>query len=189
MSDPSPSIAFTGYAIVSADGFITDASGVMPNSLKIDADQAYFQAALDDADVTLMGRHTHEAAPNVKGRRRVVVSRSVRGLIQEDARTWWANPDQIISEAVFSALPAPNRHVAVVGGTRVFDWILGGPGFSAFHLSVARTTTLDRGRPVFEGADSLAKAESLLKKRGLKLNHRAWLDRERGVELLVYEAA
>ncbi|MGI9434571.1 MAG: hypothetical protein ACR2Q4_07060 [Geminicoccaceae bacterium] len=188
MFEPSQDATFTGYAIVSAEGFIADGDGVMPDSLRFDADWAYFQAALDEADVALMGRHTHEAAPNIKRRRRVVVSRSVRGLIQENTHTWWANPDQIISEAVFSALPAPNRHVAVVGGTRVFDWVRSGPGFSAFHLSVARNVRLGGGRPVFKGAHNLSEMTSLIKEHGLKLERRVWLDRPAGLELLVYAA-
>ena len=66
MTSPGPSLAFAGYAIVSADGFIADDDGHMPDSLKFEADWAYFQAALDRADITLIGRLTHEAAPNVK---------------------------------------------------------------------------------------------------------------------------
>ena len=66
-----------GYAIVSAEGMIADADGVMPDSLKNDADQAMFTAGLDAADVVVHGRHSHEGQPNSPRRRRLVATRSV----------------------------------------------------------------------------------------------------------------
>ncbi|MDE3175476.1 MAG: hypothetical protein KGM15_05120, partial [Pseudomonadota bacterium] len=57
-----------GYAIVSQDDRIADAAGIMPECLKNDADWAHFQAELDRADWIALGRASHEAAPNQRGR-------------------------------------------------------------------------------------------------------------------------
>jgi hypothetical protein len=56
-----------GYVIVSADGMIADATGVMPDSIRNAADQHFFQAGLDEAAVIVHGRHSHEAARARRG--------------------------------------------------------------------------------------------------------------------------
>ena len=45
-----PAFRFNGYVIVSADGMLADASGVMPDTLKFPGDLAFFTAGLDRAD-------------------------------------------------------------------------------------------------------------------------------------------
>ena len=50
-----------GYVIVSADGMIADALGVMPASIRNDADQAFFQAGLDAAAGRLRNRSSYRA--------------------------------------------------------------------------------------------------------------------------------
>ena len=49
-----------GYAIVSEDGMLTNASGIMPDQLKFEADQKFFERGLDGVDVVVHGRHSHE---------------------------------------------------------------------------------------------------------------------------------
>ena len=49
-----------GYAIVSEDGMLADATGIMPDSLKFGADQAFFESGLDGVDVVVHGRYSHE---------------------------------------------------------------------------------------------------------------------------------
>ena len=180
------SIAFKGYAIVSADGFIADEAGDMPDSLRFDADWRYFQAALDAADLTLLGRHTHEAAPNRKERRRLVVSRGVRAMLQENARTWWVNSDDVASTSAVTVVAGSKATVAVVGGTGVFSWILDDVGFDAFHLSIAHHVRLSSGRPLLDGADTLEDAIDKLKAKNLSLGERRWLDQGSGLELLIF---
>ena len=51
-----------GYAIVSADSMIADASGAM-DALKFDADQQFFWASLDAAAAVAYGRHSAEGGP------------------------------------------------------------------------------------------------------------------------------
>ena len=51
-----------GYAIVSVDSMIADASGNM-GALKFDADQKFFLASLDAAAAVAHGRHSVEGGP------------------------------------------------------------------------------------------------------------------------------
>ena len=182
-------MTFKGYAVVSADGFIADDQGRMPDALRFDADWVYFQAALDSADVTLLGRHTHEAAPNGKGRRRLVVSRGVRAVIREDVRTWWVNSEDVAPASAVAAVAGAAADVAVVGGTGVFSWILDEGGFHEFHLSVAHDVRLGAGRPLFEGVDGLDQAIAKLEQSGLTVGRRSWFDKEGGLELLLLKRA
>lgn len=178
--------AFKGYAIVSADGFIADDRGRMPDALRFEADWTHFQAALDSADVTLLGRHTHEAAPNVNGRCRLVASRGVRAVIQEDARTWWVNPGEVTPSSAVAVIAGTEARVAVVGGTGVFGWILAEGGYDEFYLSVARHVRLGAGRPLFEDAPDLEAALLALESKGLGAGARSWLDEAAGLELLSF---
>jgi hypothetical protein len=45
-----------GYAIVSEDGMLANASGIMPDQLKFEADQKFFERGLDGVDVVVHGR-------------------------------------------------------------------------------------------------------------------------------------
>ncbi len=179
-------IGFKGYAIVSADGFIADAAGRMPETLRFDADWTYFQAGLDAADLTLLGRHTHEAAPNPRGRRRLVVSRGVRAVIREDERTWWANSEDVMPRSAVAAAIGTRVTVAVVGGTGVFGWILDDAGYDEFHISVAHDVSLGAGRPLLDGVRGLEAGVDRLVRAGMVLENRSWLDREAALELLLF---
>lgn len=186
MTKPRSPHVFEGYAVASADGLIADADGQMPESLKFDADWDYFQAALDRADITLIGRHTHEAAPNTKKRRRLVFSSRARGLIKADETAFWIDPAKTDPHAAIAEISGAASKVAVVGGRGVFDWVLSNSGFSAFHLSVARQVRLGHGQWIFEDTPDLESAVALLEAEGLGLSQAIWLDRDAGLELLVY---
>ena len=179
-------IRFKGYAVASADGFIADDGGRMPDSLRFEADWDYFQTALDAADVTLLGRHTHEEAPNVKRRRRLVVSRGVRAVMRENTTTWWVNPKEITPASAVVMVAGTTADVAVVGGTRVFDWILDEDGYDEFHLSVAHNVRIGAGRPLFDDAGDLRTAIAKLEEAGLTVRQRSWFDRNAGLELLIF---
>lgn len=186
MTMPRCSHRFEGFAVVSADGFIADAEGRMPDRLKFDADWGYFQAALDRADITLIGRSTHEAAPNIKKRRRLVFSTRVADVVREDERTFWIDPAKVDPGAVISEMVGSDADIAVVGGQGVFDWALSNPGFSAFHLSLAHQVQLGRGQRIFADAADLDAAVSLLEAQGLSLSHQSWFDQAAELELLIY---
>jgi hypothetical protein len=69
-----------GYAIISDDNCIADATGATPPALRSEADWAYFQQELDRSDVTVLGRLGHEANANTSGRLAVPGGRRVFDL-------------------------------------------------------------------------------------------------------------
>ena len=81
-----------GYAIACLDGTIADATGLMPDSLKLEADQRFFEKALDRAAVVVHGRMSHEGQPNSAKRRRLILTRRVKALAHDpdnaNARFW-----------------------------------------------------------------------------------------------------
>src|ERR1700678_3297276 len=69
-----------GYAIVSEDGMLANAAGIMPDSLKFEADRHFFERGLDGVDVVVHGRHSHEQQPHSYLRRRLVLSRQLSAI-------------------------------------------------------------------------------------------------------------
>ena len=65
------------YAIASADGMIADETGAMPKSLTLEADQRFFEKALDRAAVVAHGPLSQEDQPNSPTRRRLILTRKV----------------------------------------------------------------------------------------------------------------
>jgi hypothetical protein len=69
-----------GYAIVSEDGMLATAAGIMPGALKFDADARFFEAGLNGVDVVVHGRHSEERQPNSPQRRRIILTRQVASI-------------------------------------------------------------------------------------------------------------
>ena len=46
-----------GYAIVSEDGMLANAAGVMPDALQFEADKHFFEQGLDGVDIVVHGRN------------------------------------------------------------------------------------------------------------------------------------
>ena len=131
-----------GFVIVSADGMIADATGHMPDSIKNDADQKFFQDSLDSAAVLLHGRHSHEGGPRADKRRRLVLTRKIKGIAPDPAHPQsllW-NPAGATLDEALQAVGAPDGVIAIIGGTDVFGMFL--PHYDAFHLSHAETQDL-----------------------------------------------
>lgn len=173
-----------GYAIVSDNDRIADATGLTPDVLRNDADWAYFQAELNKSDLTVLGRLGHEANPNPKKRLRMVLSSSSSGLDRrEDA--WWWNPGKLSwEEAIGRVLPNGGR-VAVPGGRRVFDLFLTA-GYTAFHLTRAEGAFIPDGVAVFSECDAGKSAEAVLAEAGLKPVEKQVLDPNGPVSLVVW---
>jgi hypothetical protein len=177
-------IQIHGYAIVSDDDRIADAKGRMPDILRNDADWKYFQAELDKSAVTVLGRLGHEANPNPRGRRRMIVSSSSPGL-ERRADGWWWNPELSgWNEAVRAVLPEGGR-VAVPGGRRVFDLFLD-IGYDAFHLARAEGSRIPGGVALFSSCDQGKNAETALAETGLRSRTRMILDQAVPVSLTVW---
>ena len=115
-----------GYAIVSADGMLANAAGVMPNSLKFEGDQAFFERGLDGVDVVVHGRNSHEQQRNSDLRRRLILTRRVSSIASDpknDNALFW-NPAGATLEQALAVLGKPNDRIGVIGGTEVFGIFL-----------------------------------------------------------------
>ena len=158
-----------GYAIASADGMIADSTGLMPNSLKLEADQRLFEEALDRADVIVHGRMSYEGQPNSPRRRRLILTRRTASLATDpdkpNARFW--NPAGASLEEACAALGCRAGTIAVIGGPFAFSLFL--PiGYDVFDLSRAVKVRLPGGVPVFEEGRLGRTPEEVLSDAGMK---------------------
>jgi len=164
-----------GYAIVSTDGMLADQDGVMPDALKVPADQRFFEAGLDRADVMVHGRHSNEQQRRSPSRKRLIVTRRVGGVAPDPsnslARLW--NPAGASLEDAVAALGVDDAVIAVIGGTDVFGLFL--DDYDAFHLTRGPQVRLPSGRPVFPSVPRLT-PEDVLAEHGLILSEREVLD-------------
>ena len=173
-----------GHAIVSVDDCIAGVDGTTPAGLHNDADWARFQAALDDAAVTALGRRAHEANPNPKGRNRLVLSSSASG-VERRTDGWWWNPAEVsLADALAESAPRGGI-VAVPGGRLVFDYFLGA-GFDAFHLARHRRVSIAGGVPIFSAVGAGKNADAILAGHGLVAGPVEILDDEADVALTVW---
>jgi hypothetical protein len=179
-----PGIEIHGYAIVSDDDRIADGSGRTPAALRNEADWAVFQSELDRADLVALGRLGHETNPNVRRRRRLVLSGAVPGL-EPRPDAWWWNPERFPwRDAAARLLPHGGR-VAVPGGQGVFDLFLA-TGYDAFHLTRAHGVRLEAGRRLFSACDAGASAEAVLAAAGLRPDAAVAIDAAAGVVLTIW---
>jgi dihydrofolate reductase len=173
-----------GFVIVSTDGMIADAQGVMPAAIRNDADQAFFQAGLDRAAVVVHGRHSYEGSARAAQRRRLVVTRQIATTAPDptypNALLW--NPTGATLEAAIAALGAADGPVAIIGGTEVFSMFL--PRYDMFYLSRAAHAKIPGGRPVFNEVGPHATPEDVLTRHGLKPGPRHDLDVAAGISVV-----
>ena len=175
-----------GYAIVSADSMVADASGTM-DGLKFDADQQFFWASLDTAAAVAHGRYSAEGGPRGERRRRLILTRRIAGLARDPqnpkALSW--NPSGASFEDAWRALGAPDGALAVIGGTGVFGLFLE-IGYDSFHLSRAKNLRLPGRRPLFPKLQRKVTPEEMLAMHGLKPGTEQVLDASAGVTLVTW---
>jgi hypothetical protein len=181
---PVARIEIHGHAIVTDDDRISGPDGATPEALRIEADWRRFQDELDKADLIVLGRLGHEANPNPKRRRRLVVSSSARGLEMREPAFWW-NPAEAEWPQVAATLLPNGGRVAVPGGQGVFDLFLT-LGYDAFHLTRGRGVTAPGGRALFAACDKGRTAESVLLDAGLKADETQVLDAAANVVLTLW---
>ncbi len=173
-----------GHAIVSADDFIAGADGLTPPELRNEADWRRFQAALNEATVTVLGRLGHEANPNYARRRRLVLTRSVAAL-EKGYDCWRWNPaGATLADALHEVAPGGGI-VAVPGGQPVFDFFLA-VGYDAFDLARAEKARLKVGITLFSGLRADRTANDVLLQAGLKPDPTETLDPDADVTLTVW---
>lgn len=165
------------YVIASADGMIADKTGLHPNSLKLVADQRFFEKALDRADVLAHGRRSHEGQPNSAKRRRLILTRKVASLAADpdNAKAKFWNPAGASLEEACAAVGCFSGTVAVIGGPGVYSYFLK-IGYDDFYLSRAPKVKLPGGVPVFTQGRLGRSAEEVLTEAGLKPGETQHLD-------------
>ena len=176
-----------GYVIVSADGMIADAKGEMPDSIHNDADQRYFQEALDRAAAVVHGRHSHEGGPRAARRKRLIVTRRTSAIARDPAHPnalLW-NPLGASLDPTLAQLGVADGTIAVIGGPEVFSLFL--PLYDAFHLSRAANAKIPGGLAVFTEVGPNATPEDVLVRHGLRPGPRRDLDASAGVSVVTWE--
>jgi dihydrofolate reductase len=168
-----------GYVIASADGMIADETGVMPLSLQLDADKRYFEEALEHVEAVVHGRRSQEIQPKSAGRRRLILTRRVKGLAPhpENPMALLWNPAGASFEEACAALGVSAGKIAVIGGPLVYSLFLK-TGYDAFHLCRAVNVKLPGGLPVFARDRFGGEPEAALKGAGLKAAGTLRLDDE-----------
>ena len=175
---PQPIIE--GYAIVSADGMLADAQGVMPDTLKFKADQRFFEAGLDACDLVVHGRHSREEHARSAERRRLILTRRGPGLeaATQSPQVFYWNPAGTPFEDALAAFDKPVTRIGVIGGTEVFGLFL--PRYDVFWLTRGPTPPLPGGRPVFPQVPALT-PEEVMTRAGLTAREHRVLDAKAGV--------
>lgn len=168
-----------GYAVVGDNDRIADAAGKMPDSLKNDAEWTFFQDGLDAADVTVLGRRSNDVTPNHRGRRRLVMTRSVSGIELNGLIVLW-NPEGASLETALAAFECKVEHLAVAGGRNVFDYFLSGlHRYTVFHLSRIKGVSLPGGVGVFSAVETKGlTAEQTLSSSGYSPGSSKMLDKD-----------
>lgn len=181
----APSLRIEGYVIVSAEGNLADAEGVMPDALKFEGDQRFFSAALDRADLIVHGRNSFEDQPNSPQRKRVWVTRQVEALAPADsdplALRW--NPAGASFEHACARAGVTSGTVAVLGGPTVFALFL--DRYDCFWLSQARSVRLPGGEPCFPGVPEQT-PQQILAAHGLQATEIRLLDAAHDVSVTAW---
>jgi dihydrofolate reductase len=172
-----------GYAIISEDGMLATADCVMPDSLKFEADQEFFERGLDGVDVVVHGRHSQEQQARSLLRHRLMLTRRVPGVAAHPsnprARLW--NPAGASFKEALAALAAPGANIGVIGGADVFALFL--DQFDVFYLTRAPGVRLQGGRPVFPEVP-VRTPEDVLASHGLAPGPGVVLDALRGLTMI-----
>jgi hypothetical protein len=163
---PSP-YRIEGFAMVSADGMLAGADGVMPPELLIEGDQAFFEKGLDRVAAVIHGRNSEEKQPRSGERQRLIATHSVQTLTPHptNPRALLWNPATQPFDEGLRALNVTGGPIGILGGTSIFGLFL--PHYDTFYLSRAGLVRLPGGRPVFPQVPELT-PEDVLQEYGLK---------------------
>ncbi len=174
-----------GYVIVSAEGMLADARHVMPDSLKFKGDAAFFNAALDRADLIVHGRNSHEGQPNSPKRKRIILTRTIERIAPDSSTphaTQW-NPAGASFAAACEAAGVTSGTIAIIGGPIVFGMFL--DRYDIFYLSQAPQVRIEGGEACFPGVPEQT-PQQILTAHGLKAAETEMLDPEFGVSVTAW---
>jgi dihydrofolate reductase len=177
-----------GYAIVSADGMLANAERVMPDTLKFEADQRFFEQGLDACDLVVHGRHSREEHKRSPERRRLILTRRGGGLeaATTSPQVFYWNPAGMPFEDALAAFTEPVTRVGIIGGTEVFGLFL--PRYDVFWLTRGPSPPLPGGRPVFPQVPART-PEEVLVRSGLVAGEHLVLDAAAGVSVTAWRRA
>jgi hypothetical protein len=164
-----------GYVIVSANGMLADTNRIMPTSLKFEADQKFFEAALDRVDLIVHGKNSFEDQPRSPERTRIIVTRSVSALASDAENpkaTLW-NPARATFEDACRQAGVTSGTAAIIGGPDVFEMFM--DRYDTFWLSQAHAVTIPDGIGAFPGIPERT-PEAILESHGLKPTETRLLD-------------
>jgi dihydrofolate reductase len=176
-----------GYAIVSAEGMIADGNGVMPDTIRNEADQTYLQTALDRAAAVVHGRHSYEGGPRAARRKRLIVTRRIASIAPDPSQPhalFW-NPAGASIEEAIARLGIDTGTIAIIGGTEVFDLFLS--RYDAFHLTRAAGAKIPGGHPLFAQVGPQTTPEDIFVREGLRPGPRRDLDAAARVTVTTWE--
>lgn len=177
-----------GYVILSANGMLADSSGAMPPELKFDADQRFFESALDRADLIVHGKNSFEDQPRSPLRTRIWVTRTVPALARDPANpkaTLW-NPSGASFEDACRQADVTSGTAAIIGGPDVFNMFM--DRYDTFWLSQAHRLTITGGLGGFPGIPQRS-PQDILASHGLKPTETRVLDVEQGVDVTAWRRA
>ena len=182
---PSP-FRIEGFAIVSADGMLAGADGVMPQVMFIPGDQTFFEQGLDRCAAVIHGRNSEESQPHSKERLRLIATHSVKTLTPHPsnpkALLW--NPATTPFADGLQRLGVASGTIGIIGGTSIFGMFL--PHYDVFNLSRANQVRLPGGRPVFPQVPELT-PEDVLLQHGLRPGPVHVFDRSREASLVTWQ--
>ncbi|RJF70006.1 dihydrofolate reductase [Rhodopseudomonas palustris] len=168
-------LSIEGFVIVSAEGNLADAAGVMPDVLKFEGDQRFFANALDRAALIVHGRNSFEDQPNSPRRKRLVVTRQVPSLAPD-----LANPNAVLWNPAGASFDEARARagiqvgmIAVIGGPEIFAMFF--DRYDTFWLSEALHVRLPGGQPCFPGVPAQT-PQQVLAAHGLAPAERIVLD-------------
>ena len=160
-------LRFEGYVIVSGNGMLADASGVMPDSLKFPGDQQFFNEALDRTSLIVHGRNSFEDQPNSPQRKRIVLTRQIDGIARDPTNakaTLW-NPLGATFEQACAHADVARGTIAIIGGPIVFGMFM--DRFDTFWLSEAPDVIVPNGQGCFPNVPAQS-PQDVLASHGLK---------------------
>jgi len=183
-----PALRIHGYVIVSAEGMLADARGVMPDALKFPGDLAFFSAALDRADLIVHGRNSFEDQPNSPRRTRIILTRTIASVAPDPSNqkaTFW-NPAGASFEQACDHAGIHRGTVAIIGGPGVFAMFL--DLYDIFWLSQAPLVHIPGGEPCFPGVPQRS-PQAILASHGLQAAETLTLDADHGVGVTAWRRA
>jgi hypothetical protein len=175
-----------GYAIVSEDGMLANAAGIIPTSLSFEADRQFFERNIGSIDVLVHGRNSREEKQNSNLRHRLIVTRQIPAIMSDPSNrksVLW-NPAGASFEQALAVLGTSAGRFGVLGGTEVFGLFL--DRYDIFHLSRAPDVRLPGGRPIFLGVPART-PEEVLASHGLRRGIRQVLDPARGLTVVAWQ--